>query len=78
MELSKGTIIGLVIFIAGIVLMSGYSLYLGVQEITDNVVLLSGLIIVIGAIILIVSIIIDQQKNKKEWSEKISKEDLRP
>ena len=79
--MKKGTTIGLTLFIGGLILLTIYGLYLGFEDITKSMDVVTGIlsgIIIVGLIILIISIIIEQQKNKKENLEKIDKEDLKP
>ena len=79
--MNKGTILGLLLLIGGIVIWAIYSLYLGAEEIMQalNVptALIGGLVI-IGIIMIFVSVIVDRYHECKEIKEKISKEDLEP
>lgn len=79
--MEKGTTIGLLLFIVGIILLTIYGLYLGFEEIAKSIDIITGIlagITIIGLIILVVSVIIEQQKNKKETLGKINREDLEP
>ncbi|RLF42340.1 MAG: hypothetical protein DRN12_00620 [Thermoplasmata archaeon] len=79
--MKKGTTIGFSLFIGGLILLIIYDLYLGFEEIIKSMDLIMGIlggITILGLIILVVSIVIEQQKNKKETLEKIRKEDLEP
>jgi hypothetical protein len=80
--MSKGTTIGLAIFVIGIIILLGYGLYQGFENLSleniDAVVAIGVGAIIIGLIALFISIIIEQQKGKKNMKEKISKEDLEP
>jgi uncharacterized membrane protein YgaE (UPF0421/DUF939 family) len=73
--------IGMILFIGGIVLLIGYGLFLGFNEIVETLDIISGFIIgliLIGLIILIISIIIEQRHDTKETMKDIKKEDLEP
>ncbi|MFH1101404.1 MAG: hypothetical protein V1726_05150 [Methanobacteriota archaeon] len=79
--MNKGTILGLILLIGGILIWAFYGLYLGFDEIMqtlDLTTLLIGGIILIGILILIVSIAIDQVKTMKKMKQKIKKEDFEP
>ncbi|HEC89241.1 MAG TPA: hypothetical protein ENI44_01510 [Thermoplasmatales archaeon] len=79
--MKKGTTIGFSLFIGGLILLIIYDLYLGFEEIIKSMDLIMGIlggITILGLIILVVSIVIEQQKNKKETLGKIRKEDLEP
>ena len=79
--MNKGATVGLVLFVAGIVIWIAYGLYLGFEEIMQALDLVTGFVaglILIGLIVLIVSIIIEQRKDTKKMKEEIRKEDLEP
>ena len=81
MNMNKGATVGLVLFVAGIVIWIAYGLYLGFEEIMQALDLVTGFVaglILIGLIVLIVSIIIEQRKDTKKMKEEIRKEDLEP
>ena len=80
--MSKGTTIGLAIFVAGIVILIGYGLYQGFEKLSleniDAVIAIGVGAIIIGLLALFISTVIEQQKGKKKMKEEISKEDLEP
>ena len=79
--MKKGSTIGLILLVAGIVIWIAYGLYLGFDEIMQAIDLITGLIagiIILGVIILIVSIVFEQRKDTKKMKEEIKKEDLEP
>jgi len=80
--MSKGTTIGLAIFVVGIIILIGYGLYQGFENLSleniDAVVAIGIGAIIIGLLALFVSIVIEQQKDKKKMKEEIKKEDLEP
>ncbi len=79
--MSKGTIIGIILLAAGIILWIAYGIYLGFEEILEALDLLTGFItglIIIGLIVLIISIIIEQRSDMKKRKEEIKKEDFEP
>ena len=80
--MTKGTTIGLAIFVVGILILIGYGLYQGFENLSlENIdaVVATGIgAIIIGLIALFISIIIEQQKDKKKMKEEIKKEDLEP
>jgi uncharacterized membrane protein len=79
--MNKGTMLGLILVIIGIVIYALYALWLGAEEIMQALntptLLISGLVL-IGVIIIFVSIIIDRYHEYKEIKQKIKKEDLEP
>jgi len=79
--MNKGTILGLTLIIAGMVIYALYALWLGAEKImqalTIPTILIGGLII-IGIIVIFVSVIIDRYHECEEIKEKIPKEDLEP
>ena len=79
--MSKGTLIGFSLLIAGILIWVAYGLYLGFEEIMQVLNLVTGIVIgliIIGLIVLFASIVIEQRKDTKKMKEEISKEDLEP
>lgn len=79
--MSKGTLIGFSLLIAGILIWIAYGLYLGFEEIMQALDLVTGFVIgliIIGLIVLFASIILEQRKDTKKMKEEISKEDLEP
>jgi high-affinity Fe2+/Pb2+ permease len=80
--MSKGTTIGMTIFVAGIVILIGYGLYQGFEKLSleniDVVIAIGVGAIIIGLLTLFISIVIEQQKGKKKMKEEIKKEDLEP
>ena len=80
--MSNGKTIGMIVFVAGIVILVGYGLYKGFENISleniDAVVAIGVVAIFIGLLALFVSIVIEQQKGKKKMKEEIKKEDLEP
>jgi len=79
--MSKGTLLGFSLLIVGIIIWIAYGLYIGFEEIMKALDLVTGFVIgliIIGVIILFVSIVIEQQKDKKKIKEEIKKEDLEP
>jgi len=80
--MGNGKTAGMVIFVAGIVILVGYGLYQGFENLNleniDAVIAIGVGAIIIGLIALFVSIVIEQQKGKKKMKEEIKKEDLEP
>jgi hypothetical protein len=79
--MDKGTTIGLTLMVAGIIIWLAYGLYLGFEELMQALDLFTGFIaglIIIGLLVLIVSIVIEQQRDTKKMKEEIKKEDLEP
>jgi len=80
--MNNGKTIGMVVFIAGIIILLGYGAYQGFENLSleeiDVVVAIGTIAIIIGLIILFVSIVIEKQKGKKKMKEEIKKEDLEP
>ena len=79
--MSKGTLIGFSLLIAGILIWIAYGLYLGFEEIMQALDLVTGFVIgliIIGLLVLFASIILEQRKDVKKMKEEISKEDLEP
>ena len=79
--MKKGSTIGLLLLVTGIVIWIAYGLYLGFDEIMQAIDLVTGFIaglIIIGLIVLVVSIVLEQRKDTKKMKEEIKKEDLEP
>jgi signal transduction histidine kinase len=79
--MNNGKTIGMILFIGGIILLIGYGLILGFEEIMNSLDFISGVfigLILIGFIVLIISIIFEQRRNTKETMKDIKKEDLEP
>ena len=71
----------MVLFVAGIVLLIGYGVYQGLDEIMATVDVVVGFLIgvlVLGLVILVVSIVSEQRRNARKMREEIDKEDLKP
>ena len=80
-DMKKGTSIGLILMVVGIILWIAYGLYLGFEEIMQVIDYVTGFIvglILIGLIVMIISIFIEQRKGTKKMREEIKKEDLEP
>jgi len=80
--MKNGKAIGMIIFVAGIIILLGYGLYQGFENLSleeiDAVIALGFIAIIIGLIILFITIIFEQQEGKKKMKEEIKKEDLEP
>jgi len=80
--MKNGKTIGMIVFVAGIVILLAYGLYQGFGNLSleeiDVVVAIGVGAIVIGLIVLFASIVMEQQKGKKKMKEDIKKEDLEP
>ena len=80
--MSNGKIIGMILFVAGIVILLGYGLYQGFENLNfaeiDWIIAIGIGAIVIGLLVLFISIIMEQQRGKKKMNEEIKKEDLEP
>ena len=80
--MKNGKAVGMIIFVVGILIIIGYGLYQGFENLSleeiDAVIAIGVVAIVIGIIILFISIIIEQQEGKKKMKEEIKKEDLEP
>ena len=80
--MSNGKTVGMIIFVVGILIIIGYGLYQGFENLSleeiDAVIAIGVVAIVIGLIVLFISIIIEQQEGKKKMKEEIKKEDLEP
>ena len=73
---------GMIIFVAGIIILIGYGIYQGFENLSweniDIVIAIGIAAIIIGLLALFISIVIEQQKGKKKMKEDIKKEDLEP
>jgi len=79
--MNKGTILGLLLVIIGVVIYAFYALWLGAEHIKLALFSPAGLIgalIIIGIIMIFVSVIVDRYHECEEIKEKIPKEDLEP
>jgi len=79
--MKKGSTIGLILLVAGIIIWVAYGLYLGFEEIMQALDIVTGFVavlIIIGVIVLIISIVIEQRRDTKKMKEEIKKEDLEP
>ena len=80
--MSNGKTVGMIIFVLGVLIIIGYGLYQGFENLSleeiDTVIAIGVVAIVIGVIVLFISIIIEQQEGKKKMKEEIKKEDLEP
>ena len=79
--MKKGSTVGLVLLVAGIIIWIAYGFYLGFEEIMQALDLVTGFVaglIIIGLIVLIVSIVFEQRRDTKKMKEEIKKEDLEP
>ena len=80
--MNNGKAIGMIIFVAGIIILLGYGLWKGFENLSletiDAVIAVGVIAIVIGLIVLFISIVKEQQQGKKKMKEEIKKEDLEP
>jgi len=79
--MTDGKTIGMALFIGGIVLLIGYGIVLGFEDLADNIDRITGLLlgtIIIGLVILIISIVSEQMRDSKATMAPIAKEDLEP
>ena len=80
--MKNGKTTGMIIFVVGIIILLGYGLYQGFENLTleeiDVIVAIGVGAIVIGLLVLFASIVMEQQKGKKKMKEEIKKEDLEP
>jgi hypothetical protein len=80
--MSNGKTIGMAVFVIGIIILIGYGLYQGFENLSleniDAVIAIGVIAIILGIIILFVAILMEQQKGKKKMKEEIKKEDLEP
>jgi len=82
LNMNNGKTIGMILFVLGIVIIIGYGLYQGFENLNleniDAVVAIGVGAIIIGLLVLFATIIMEQQKGKKKMNEEIKKEDLEP
>lgn len=80
--MKNSKLIGMIIFVLGILILLGYGLYEGFQNISleelDLVISSGVLAIIVGLVILFISIVFEQQEGKKKMKDEIKKEDLEP
>jgi drug/metabolite transporter (DMT)-like permease len=79
--MNKGTILGLILLIGGIVIWAIYSLILTAGEIMQVLNLetaIVGGLIILGIILIFASVIIDRAHEHAKTKEKIPKEDFEP
>jgi len=80
--MSNGKTIGMVLFVAGIIILLGYGLYKGFENLSwenvDIIIAIGIAAIIIGLLVLFISIVFEQQKGKKKMRDEIKKEDLEP
>ena len=79
--MNKGTIIGLILLIGGVVIWALYGLYLGfdaIMQALDLATAIVGGLIIIGIIVIFVSVVVDRYHGYHEMKEKIKEEDLEP
>ncbi|MFO8078413.1 MAG: hypothetical protein R6U21_07225 [Thermoplasmatota archaeon] len=79
--MNNGKTIGMILFFGGILLLIGYGIIQGFNEIMESLNLISGFligIIIIGFLTLLIAIILEQKKDTTENMKKIKKEDLKP
>lgn len=80
--MNNGKTIGMAIFVIGLIIVIGYGLYQGFENINleqiDVIASIGVGAIIIGLLILFVSILLEQQKDKKKMKKEIKKEDLEP
>jgi multisubunit Na+/H+ antiporter MnhB subunit len=80
--MKNGKTIGMILFVAGIIILLGYGLYQGFEKLSleniDAVIAIGVVALIIGLIVLFISIVIEQQEGKKKMKEEIKKEDLEP
>jgi len=80
--MSNGKTIGMIIFVAGIIILLGYGLWQGFENLSleniDAVIAIGVVAIILGLIVLFVSIVMEQQQGKKKMKDEIKKEDLEP
>lgn len=79
--MKNGKTIGMILFFGSIILLIGYGIILGFEEIMRSLDFVTGFLIgimIIGFLTLLISIIIEQRKDTKETLKDIKKEDLEP
>jgi len=80
--MKNGKAVGMIIFVAGVIILLGYGLYQGFENLSleeiDAVIAIGVIAIIIGLIVLFITIIFEQQEGKKKMKKEIKKEDLEP
>lgn len=80
--MNNGKTIGMAIFVLGLIIIIGYGLFQGFENLNfeeiDWIIAIGIIAIVVGLIVLFASIVMEQQKGKKKMKEEIKKEDLEP
>ena len=80
--MSNGKTIGMAIFVLGLIIIIGYGLFQGFENLNfeeiDWIIAIGVIAIVVGLIVLFTSIVMEQQRGKKKMKEEIKKEDLEP
>lgn len=79
--MNNGKTIGMALFFGGIVLLIGYGIFQGFEELMNALDLISGFfigLIFFGLITLIVSIYFEQKRDTIKTMKSIKKEDLEP
>lgn len=80
--MANGKTTGMIIFVVGIIILLGYGLYQGFENLSleniDAIIAIGVIVIILGLIILFISILKEQQEGKKKMKEEIKKEDLEP
>jgi len=79
--MNNGKTIGMALFFGGIVLLIGYGIFQGFEELMNALDLISGFfigLIFVGLITLIVSIYFEQKRDTIKTMKSIKKEDLEP
>lgn len=80
--MNNGKTIGMIVFVIGLLILIGYGLYQGFENLSleniDAVIGIGIIAIIIGLIVLFVTILMEQQKGKKKMKDEIKKEDLEP
>jgi len=80
--MNKGTKIGMSIFVVGLIMFFLYGFYQGFQRISLENIDYFGtsilIIILLGIVVLFISVLIEQQEDKKKMKNEIKKEDLEP
>jgi lipopolysaccharide export LptBFGC system permease protein LptF len=79
--MNNGKTIGMTLFFGGIVLLIGYGIFQGFEELMNALDLISGFfigLIFVGLITLIVSIYFEQKRDTIKTMKSIKKEDLEP
>lgn len=79
--MNNGKTIGMTLFFGGIVLLIGYGIFQGFEELMNALDLISGFLIgliFVGLITIIVSIYFEQKRDTIKTMKSIKKEDLEP